>query len=1125
MRISRTLACLCFSLLSVSTPVSAAPYDDLVEQNPPALRWTFENGASATALDTQVRGKVTLDEAGPRPSEYPDFSPTNRGARFSKGPNYLVVTDPGDNSPIDFGLGDSLTLEAWIRIDGNLAGTYPYLIGKGRTHNLGTNFMNQNYSLRLATSGGGTAISFFFADADCAKKKGTDFGDDGHRWTSTGFVPDDGAWHHVAVTYTFGKKDSLKGYIDGDPVPGKWDMGGPTDEAPMTDNDELWIGSSMGGGASFEGLMDEVAIHRQALTPEAIRKRVNIHLAESPYAVGKVRDDSPIDHVAVEIVEKVPVARKWGFRVMEPQPLYRTDVFALKRLPLKYDNKGLIVDRAIPSLLHLHSSIEFAQGEYEFLLRSLDAARLYIDGELVAETGFMNLNSDAHQKYYELPDYGDNLLSLAAGQQERRVKVPLTAGRHQISLYRLVGNKNQGDYLGEMTVGITRDGQTYSFLAPQRELPYTDAGWLTFLDEDRRRLTDWNYEQRNLADSAEKEYWTKRHAWAATQAGSPVAVPDVPHDRWYQNEIDAFILAKLRDSGEQPTSLISDWEFLRRATLDLIGTIPTPDQVQLFFADPVETRRSKLIDRLLSHEGWADHWVTYWQDVLAENPGLTKPELNNSGPFRWYLHDAFRDNRSIDRIATELVMMEGSTYSGGPAGFSVASQNEVPMAAKAHILGAAFLAVEMKCARCHDAPYHDVLQGDLFALAAMLKRGEEKVPGSSGVLMAADGTRELTVKVTLAPGSAVKPAWPFGEFVNVESEQLSVPGEFLRNPGDTRELLAATLTSPYNNRFARVIANRMWKRFLGRGLIEPIADWEQGECSHPELLDYLAQQLVLHHYDLKAISRLILNSHVYQRQAVPGIDAGSSQAALFRGPVRRKMTGEQVADSLFLAVGKPFGTEELTIDLDAKMPDRTFGHLGVPQRSWEFAAVSNERDRPSMSLPIAQSLIDLMSAYGWRQQRQDPVNDREDPLTALQPLALGNGTAANRAIDFSDGSALTELALTDQPVEQFVERLVERLLTRPATSEERQMFVDLLREGYDTRITAGPEAVPPKRIFRTGITWISHFDPKADDEAIARQRAVLHGDPPSVRLAADWRARAEDVAWTLVNSPEFVFVP
>jgi hypothetical protein len=94
----------------------------------------------------------------------------------------------------------------------------------------------------------------------------------------------------------------------------------------------------------------------------------------------------------------------------------------------------------------------------------------------------------------------------------------------------------------------------------------------------------------------------------------------------------------------------------------------------------------------------------YWQDVLAENPNILNPTLNNTGPFRWWLYESLRDNKPMDFFVTELLRMKGSERLGGPAGFATASQNDVPMAAKGTIIGAAFLGVEMKCARCHDAP-------------------------------------------------------------------------------------------------------------------------------------------------------------------------------------------------------------------------------------------------------------------------------------------------------------------------------------------------------------------------------------------------------------------------------------
>lgn len=1118
-------------ILSISQMVNGADrYAEIVRADQPVGWWRFEKVSNATVtnaagegLSARIHGNVQMGQAGPRPSDYPDFSPENKAVRIESTGNYFVVEDPGKDSVLDFAVGDGMTLEAWVKIESPLKGGYPYIIGKGRTHNPGTSPDNQSYSLRLSSAGGKSALSFFFVEEQ-GESKGVDLA--GHRWTSHESVPQDGYWHHVAVTYEFGKSDSIRGYIDGKALTGKWDLAGKTEKGPLTDNDELWIGSAMGGRASLGAALDEVAIYRRALTAEQIQKHANVDIQVEMFALDEIPQNVPEDHVQVDILEKVSAGRTWAFRAGEMEQLYETDLFALDRLPHKYDNKGLMIDRPIPVLIRLSSVVEFPGGDYEFILRSLDASRLYIDGKLVAETDFLNLRSDAHQEYYRLPDHGDNLLSIAAGHLEDRQTLKLSPGKHVVTLFRLVGNKGKGNYLGELTVGYARAGESFRFLAPEKSLDYTDGGWLTFLEEDRIRLRDWNQEQRIALSQQEQLYWKQRHEWARAQTGPGVNVPDVAEKRAVLNDIDRFIISGLTASELKPTGEISDWEFLRRVTLDTIGTIPSAELIAEFFSISQDTRRTVIIDRLLDDPAWADHWVGYWQDALAENPGLTKPELNNSGPFRWFLHEAFLDNMPFDRFVTELALMEGSAASGGPAGFGIASQNDVPMAAKAHIIGTAFLAVEMKCARCHDAPYHDVKQEDLFSVAALLKRSPQKVPGSSSIPLSPEEVADLAVQVTLQPGSDVQPKWPFDEFVSSkDSSQEPLPARLLRHPQDSRQQLAAMLTSPYNERFTSVIVNRLWARFLGRGLVHPVDDWEEAEVAYPELLAYLNREFIQSGYDLKALSRLILNSHVYQRAPVPGLVDGSIGAERFRGPVRRKMTGEQLADSLYAATGKPFGSEKLTMDADGKQPDSRFAHLGIPQRAWQFVTVSNERDRPSMSLPVAQSVIDLMAAYGWRQQRQDPLTHREDPLTALQPMALANGVSSLRALDFSDDSKLTEAALKDRSVEEFVEELFQLLLTRTPTSEERNLFADQLREGYAQRITAGPEAVPPQRIFRSGITWINHFHPDADREAMQRSREIIQGDRKSARLDPNWRERAEDVAWVLVNSPEFVFIP
>ncbi|MBA4182295.1 MAG: hypothetical protein C0506_17065, partial [Anaerolinea sp.] len=199
--------------------------------------------------------------------------------------------------------------------------------------------------------------------------------------------------------------------------------------------------------------------------------------------------------------------------------------------------------------------------------------------------------------------------------------------------------------------------------------------------------------------------------------------------------------------------VISDEAFLRRAWLDTVGVPASEAEAKAFLAEKSPDKREKLLERLLADERWADHQVSYWQDVLAENPNMLKPSLNNTGPFRWFLYESFADNKPFDRLVTELILMRGSEREGGSAGFGLAADNDAPYAAKGNIIATAFLGIELQCARCHDSPFHSTTQKDLYSLAALLERKTVTVPATSTVPAAffEKKARESLIKVTLQP--------------------------------------------------------------------------------------------------------------------------------------------------------------------------------------------------------------------------------------------------------------------------------------------------------------------------------------------------------------------------------------
>ncbi len=826
----------------------------------------------------------------------------------------------------------------------------------------------------------------------------------------------------------------------------------------------------------------------------------------------------------VGVFKEVFVLRWVAEPVVEP-------AFAFVEVPHKYSPRGLRVDRSPPFLVRATANIALPAGEHLLLLRARSAARITFDEKVVAQTPFLKQSKDGHGHVENAAKvFKAGLRPLQTGDREELAVIESPGAVHQFRVEWIVGGGKLRPELGEAFVAIRSGDSGFHLLSPSPSIPLTDDAWLGYIDARRLALSQRNQHRRHEATEQERAYWEYRHRLAREQLAekSPATVPKSVDENAEQNDIDRFINSRLHKAGLSPAPSTDDWSFLRRVSLDIIGTLPSQQVIESFLADEQPGRRERLIDRLLEHSGWADNWVGYWQDVLAENPGIIKPTLNNTGPFRWWIHESFADNKPFDQFATELVMMEGSQYFGGPAGFSMATQNDAPMAAKAHVIGQAFLALEMKCARCHDAPTHKFVQQDLFSLASMLKREPQAVPKSSTIPLAGDEVASLSVTVSLKPGQEIEPAWPFPHLTTNK-----LPAGMLRNPEDSRERLAALITSPANTRFARVIVNRLWQRYLGRGLVEPVDDWENAEPSHPALLDYLSRELVTHGYDLKHVARLILNSHTYQRaitrhtpESQPPSEHSNDGSDLFATPLRRRMSAEQIVDSLFAVTGKRFNAGQLNSDLDGSRPYTSFINLGTPRRAWQFTSLSNERDRPSLSLPRAQGFVSLLETFGWRSSRQSPLSIRDREPTVLQPAILANGIVGRRFTQLSDDNLLTGIALESQPLDRLIHRVFERVLTRAPTDDELRMFQELLKDGYDSRriaVAAGASRV--HRIVPTGVSWSNHLSPEANRLQVELQRLVEQGDPPTQQLQPEWRERMEDMLWALVNSPEFVFLP
>jgi cytochrome c553 len=1221
----------------------------------PVARWGF--GTEETSRLTE-HGGVHRDLPGPRPPEFPDFDPGNLAVKFDGAGSHFSFADPGDNSPFDFTNGDAITLEAWVNIADLKKGENAYIIGKGRTGAAGFAKDNQNWALRMRETSGEARPSFLFATPrkDDSGAKDAHW----HRWTgSTGFAPGSG-WHHVAVGYRFGEPESIRGWVDGKPIKGTWDMGGISKEAPVVDNDSIWLGSSQGGvaGNSYRGLLDEVLVHRDLLSDQVMQSR--FRRQDGPAEVATVGETAPkiaklpAGKAVFTFVEGLAVHDRWP-KAGDPAPIevgsWESGALILPRLPLRFDDWGIRQGWKAPVLVRAVADLKLPPGKQTFLLRSRGLSRMWVNGEIVLRGKTHGTSSDGHEPVQPVPTPPlPGLRPVGFGDTEVVGEATIPAdGKCRLILEMIVGGKKFRPEPGEMCVAIlSADGKTYEILQPAdakdaKPSPLTDAGWDSAAAKADASLDALDDATRNSLASSQQEFWNKRHTiardWATSHpaAAVPAVKSAIAGDG---SPVDAFVAAKVERAvaasaaaGSDETKLfhgkvlpvlseqcfrchgekekgdlrlntriaalkagssgnaavvpgdpaksemmrrirskdpeermppkgdglsaeqiaaidawvksgapwpaapvnaeevaappvLDDAAFLRRVSLDTIGVPLTEAETRAFLADSSPQKRVKLVDRLLADPRYADHWISYWLDVLAENPNILKPSLNNSGPFRWFLYDALRDNKPMDRLVTELLMLRGSKYEGGSAGFGMAADNDAPLAAKGQVLAGAFLGVELQCARCHDSPFHSTKQRELYSLAAMLERKEVTVPKSSTVPLAffEKKARESLIKVTLKPGEKIQPVWPFEKLCGL-ADDASLDA-LLHDPKDTRERLAALVTSPKNDRFARVLVNRVWKRLIGAGIVEPAHDWEGHAASHPEMLDWLARDLVANGYDLKRTMRLILTSQLYQREATGKNIAAGPDRRFFVAPERRRLSGEQVVDSLYAAAGKPMNTEELSFDPDGRRPGDTMISLGRPSRAWMFSSLSNERDRPSLALPRAQVVTDVLEAFGWSGSRQNPRTDRETDPNVLQPGVLANSILSTWITRATAGSGLADLAVEAPTPEALVDSVFLRFLSRPATPAERAQFGKQLAEGFSARLVS-PGAIEtpstPSRLPR--ISWSNHLAAEATTVKLEMENRARAGDPADPRLVSNWRETYEDFVWAVMNSPEFVWMP
>jgi hypothetical protein len=401
---------------------------------------------------------------------------------------------------------------------------------------------------------------------------------------------------------------------------------------------------------------------------------------------------------------------------------------------------------------------------------------------------------------------------------------------------------------------------------------------------------------------------------------------------WKNNNfIDELAAAKFREVGIQPSGVCDDATFIRRAFLDAVGTLPTPEQTQAFLADKSPTKRAALIDALLGLTGdpakdihnnaYAAYWSLKWADLIRSSSD-TVGEQGMWAMHNW-IQDSFRQNKPYDKFVRELVMAKGSIYMDGPANYYRIAQNPADLAESTAQL---FLGIRLQCAKCHHHPMEKYGQEDYYSFAAFFARVGTKnslefgLFGREQVVMVKN-----TGDVRHPKTGAVMPPTP-------------LEGKPVEETLDRRAPLADWLASDQNDYFAKNLVNRYMGYLMGRGLVEPIDDLRAtNPASNPALLDALAKQFTASGYDVKQLLRTIMNSRLYQLDSQP-TEANAADDRFYSHYEVKRMGAETLLDAIDVVTGSqtkfknmPLGTRAIELP-DSNYPDYFLATFGKPRR-------------------------------------------------------------------------------------------------------------------------------------------------------------------------------------------------
>ena len=547
-------------------------------------------------------------------------------------------------------------------------------------------------------------------------------------------------------------------------------------------------------------------------------------------------------------------------------------------------------------------------------------------------------------------------------------------------------------------------------------------------------------------------------------------------------DVDAMLRDAWTKAGVVPTAPADDATWLRRAWVDVLGTIPPPEVVVRFIADKGVDRRARALEEMLASPLWADHWTAYWDDVWMGRD--TRAQDVDRGAFRAWLHDALARDLPWDVLVTQLLTATGLNSEGGRQKDAFANDGKAPATGDVNgavnwtlryqqtpqdMAGAAsrtLLGVQIQCAQCHDHKTEKWTQADFQRFAAAFVR-TRLVPIDKGKAMG-DLKR---VEVRDLDHSAPR----FGKMGDLDpiarAQPTALDGTDLGGGEGVRVALARWATSKDNPWFSRAMVNRVWGHFLGRGFVDPVDDLRpSNHPTAPALLDALAADFAASGWSVKHLVSVVVGSQAYALSAAPLVDDDAKADPEVKLWERFRVT--------------PLGPDELLNSLIA---------------ATRLDAVVRANGR----LDLDQVRFRVKQRYGFLFDVDEENDETDYEGTIAQALALLDGSVVGTGTRLLPGGALADALGTPGDDASKIEALYLRTLSRFPTQDEVARWTQFLADSMST-----PDAAVPTTV-----------------------RAAPPGQPdPLTRLEnrgmtprENARVRAyEDLLWTLLNSSEFV---